>query len=105
VYDLGAGDARIVTIAGKEFDARAIGIELGDDLIQKARLMSYIDHLELLRLWAIVLDDSFRSDSNDCYSCILLSLAEEGEINWLEFDVLRDKLKQISTYKKQCSLS
>lgn len=36
VYDLGAGDGRIVALAAKEFDATAVGIEIDDELCAKA---------------------------------------------------------------------
>jgi cyclopropane fatty-acyl-phospholipid synthase-like methyltransferase len=29
LYDLGAGDGRVLLIAAKEFDAQAVGIEIG----------------------------------------------------------------------------
>jgi len=35
-YDLGAGDGRTVTMAAQEFGARAVGIELREDLAKKA---------------------------------------------------------------------
>lgn len=36
VYDLGAGDGRIVIAAVKEFGAESIGVELREDLAKKA---------------------------------------------------------------------
>mgnify|MGYP000023412073 FL=1 len=36
LYDLGAGDGRIVIVAAKEFGARAVGVELRSDLAKKA---------------------------------------------------------------------
>lgn len=35
-YDLGAGDGRAVIMAAKDFGARAVGIELREDLVKKA---------------------------------------------------------------------
>lgn len=35
-YDLGAGDGRAVIMAAKDFGARAVGIELRQDLVKKA---------------------------------------------------------------------
>ena len=35
-YDLGAGDGRTVIMAAQEFGARAVGIELREDLAKKA---------------------------------------------------------------------
>lgn len=34
-YDLGAGDGRAVMMAAKDFGARAVGIELREDLVKK----------------------------------------------------------------------
>ena len=36
LYDLGAGDGRAVIMAAQEFGARAVGIELREDLAKKA---------------------------------------------------------------------
>ncbi len=35
VYDLGCGDGRILIIAAKEFGAKAVGIEIRKDLVEK----------------------------------------------------------------------
>jgi len=37
-FDLGAGDGRTVIMAAKDFGAKATGIELREDLIEKARI-------------------------------------------------------------------
>jgi predicted RNA methylase len=37
VYDLGAGDGRIVITAAQEFGARAVGVEILPDVCEKAR--------------------------------------------------------------------
>ncbi|MCW4047474.1 MAG: class I SAM-dependent methyltransferase [Candidatus Bathyarchaeota archaeon] len=36
LFDLGAGDGRTVTMAAKNFGARAVGVELREDLAKKA---------------------------------------------------------------------
>jgi predicted RNA methylase len=36
LFDLGAGDGRTVTMAAKSFSARAVGVELREDLAKKA---------------------------------------------------------------------
>ena len=36
LFDLGAGDGRTVTMAAKSFTARAVGVELREDLAKKA---------------------------------------------------------------------
>jgi cyclopropane fatty-acyl-phospholipid synthase-like methyltransferase len=37
LYDLGAGDGRIVILAAQEVGARAVGVELREDLVERAR--------------------------------------------------------------------
>jgi cyclopropane fatty-acyl-phospholipid synthase-like methyltransferase len=37
MYDLGCGDGRLIILAGKEIGAKARGIELREDLIERAR--------------------------------------------------------------------
>ena len=37
LYDLGCGDGRLIILTGKETGARATGIELREDLIERAR--------------------------------------------------------------------
>jgi len=37
LYDLGCGDGRLIILAAKELGARATGIELREDLIERAR--------------------------------------------------------------------
>ncbi|MCK5627916.1 class I SAM-dependent methyltransferase [Candidatus Bathyarchaeota archaeon] len=38
-FDLGAGDGRTVILAARDFGARAVGVELRDDLAKKAMTM------------------------------------------------------------------
>lgn len=37
VYDLGCGDGRIIILAAIEFGAKAIGVEIRKDLVEKCR--------------------------------------------------------------------
>jgi len=37
LYDLGCGDGRLIILAAKEIGARATGVELREDLIERAR--------------------------------------------------------------------
>jgi predicted RNA methylase len=46
VFDLGAGDGRTVIMAAKDFSARAVGVELRDDLVKKALSTVYEQNLQ-----------------------------------------------------------
>jgi predicted RNA methylase len=46
VFDLGAGDGRTVIMAVKDFSARAVGVELRDDLVKKALSTVYEQNLQ-----------------------------------------------------------
>jgi ubiquinone/menaquinone biosynthesis C-methylase UbiE len=37
LYDLGCGDGRLIILAGKDIGARATGVELREDLVERAR--------------------------------------------------------------------
>jgi protein-L-isoaspartate O-methyltransferase len=56
-YDLGAGDGRTVVMAAQEFGARAVGIELREDLAKKA--LATIHELGIQDRVTIVQDDMF----------------------------------------------
>jgi tRNA A58 N-methylase Trm61 len=45
-FDLGAGDGRAVIMAAKEFGARAVGVELREDLVKKALSAVYEQGLQ-----------------------------------------------------------
>ncbi|MGH8248803.1 MAG: SAM-dependent methyltransferase [Gammaproteobacteria bacterium] len=45
VYDLGAGDGRIVLLAAHDFDATAVGVEIDEELCAKAK-----DRIKVLKL-------------------------------------------------------
>ena len=53
LYDLGAGDGRTLIIAAQEFGARAVGIELREDLvkqaIQKVRELGLQDRVKIIQ--------------------------------------------------------
>ena len=59
-FDLGAGDGRPVVIATQEFGARAVGIELRQDLAKQA--LQRISELGLQDRATIVNDDVFKVD-------------------------------------------
>lgn len=45
-FDLGAGDGRTVIMAAKDFGARAVGVELREDLVKKALSSVYDNGLQ-----------------------------------------------------------
>ncbi len=57
-YDLGAGDGRTVIMAAQEFGARAVGVELREDLAKKA--LSIIYELGIQDRVTIVQEDIFK---------------------------------------------
>ena len=57
LFDLGAGDGRTVTMAAKSFSARAVGVELREDLAKKA--LSAIHENGLANRVTIVNGDMF----------------------------------------------
>jgi tRNA A58 N-methylase Trm61 len=59
-FDLGAGDGRTVIMAAKEFGARAVGVELREDLVKRA-LNSVYEHGLQDRV-TIVNGDMFKVD-------------------------------------------
>jgi len=59
-FDLGSGDGRTVITAAKEFGARAVGVELREDLAKKA--LSTIYELSLQDRITIVNGDMFNVD-------------------------------------------
>jgi len=59
-YDLGSGDGRAVIMAAKDFGAKAVGIELREDLAKRA--LSNIYELGLDRKVQILQDDIFKVD-------------------------------------------
>jgi len=59
-FDLGAGDGRAVIMAAKDFSARAVGVELREDLVKKA-LSSVYEH-SLQNRVTIVNSDMFKID-------------------------------------------
>jgi len=59
-FDLGAGDGRTVLMAAKELGARAVGVELREDLAKKA--LSTVYELSLQDRITIVNGDIFKTD-------------------------------------------
>ncbi|MFQ5999395.1 MAG: SAM-dependent methyltransferase [Candidatus Bathyarchaeia archaeon] len=59
-YDLGSGDGRAVIMAAKDFGAKAVGVELREDLTKRA--LSTIYELGLERRVQILQSDIFKVD-------------------------------------------
>ena len=60
VYDLGCGDGRVVIMAAREFGARAVGVEMREDLVKQA--LGKITELRLDGQVKIVHNDMFKID-------------------------------------------
>ncbi len=60
LFDLGAGDGRTLIMAAKTFGARAVGVELRDDLAKKA--LSAINENGLADRITVVNGDMFKVD-------------------------------------------
>ena len=77
LFDLGAGDGRTVIMAAKTFGARAVGVELREDLAKKA--MSTIHDNGLADRVTIVNGDLFSVDlmSADVFFLYLTKSANE----------------------------
>ena len=60
LFDLGAGDCRLVILTAQETEASAVGVEMRDDLIERAR--SEIKKLSLESRVRMIHDDFFNVD-------------------------------------------
>ncbi len=60
VYDLGCGDGRVVIMAAQKFEARAVGVEMREDLVKQA--LGKISELGLDGKAKIVHSDMFKVD-------------------------------------------
>lgn len=60
VYDLGAGDGRVVIMAAQEFGAKAVGVELREDLARQA--LNRVFELGLVGRVKILQSDLFKVD-------------------------------------------
>ncbi len=60
VYDLGSGDGRVVIMAAQEFGARAVGVEMREDLVKQA--LGKVSELRLDGRVKIVHSDMFKID-------------------------------------------
>lgn len=60
VYDLGSGDGRVVIMAAREFGARAVGVEMREDLVKQA--LTKVSELRLNGKVKVVHSDMFKID-------------------------------------------
>jgi len=60
IYDLGSGDGRVLIMAAQEFGAKAVGVELREDLVKRAR--EKIFELNLQDRVKIIQGDLFKVD-------------------------------------------
>jgi predicted RNA methylase len=88
-FDLGAGDGRTVVMAAKDFGARAVGVELREDLVKKALGTVYEQSLQ--DRITIVNGDMFNVDltSADVIFLYLTTSANEKIKGKLEAELKR----------------
>jgi len=60
IFDLGCGDGRVVIMAAQEFGARAVGVEMREDLVKQA--LTKVSELGLEGRVKIVQGDMFKVD-------------------------------------------
>jgi len=89
-FDLGAGDGRTVIMAAKDFSARAVGVELREDLVKKA--LSTVYEQGLQDRITIVNGDMFNVDltSADVIFLYLTTSANEKIKRKLETELKKD---------------
>ncbi len=78
VYDLGAGDGRIVIIAAREFNVKkAVGIEIRPDLVREAR--KKVQELNLGGRVEIIQDNMFEANISEATIVTLFLLTSVNE--------------------------
>jgi tRNA A58 N-methylase Trm61 len=85
LFDLGAGDGRLVILTAQETEASAVGVEMRDDLIERAR--SEIKKLSLENRVRMIHDDFFNVDLGEA-DAVTLYLTTSGN------ERLRPKLER-----------
>ena len=75
LFDLGAGDGRLVITAAQETSASAVGVEMRDDLVERAR--SEIKRLNLEDKAKMIHGDFFNVDLKDA-DAVTLYLTTSG---------------------------
>jgi len=77
VYDLGCGDGRILIIAAMEFGARAVGVEIRKDLVEKC--IKKVKELGLEEKITIIHGNFFNIDISDADVVTLYLLTSVNE--------------------------
>ena len=77
LFDLGAGDGRLVIMAAQETEASSVGVEMRDDLVERAR--SEIKKLNLEGRVSMIHDDFFNVDLREADVVTLYLTASENE--------------------------
>jgi tRNA A58 N-methylase Trm61 len=85
LFDLGAGDGRLVIMAAQDTGASAVGVEMRDDLIERAR--TEIKKLSLEGKVTMIHDDFFNVDLSEA-DVVTLYLTTSGN------ERLRPKLER-----------
>ena len=85
LFDLGAGDGRLVMMVAQETEASSVGVEMRDDLIERAR--SEIKRLNLEGRVTMIHDDFFNVDLSEA-DVVTLYLTTSGN------ERLRPKLER-----------
>jgi tRNA A58 N-methylase Trm61 len=85
LFDLGAGDGRLVIMAAQDTGASAVGVEMRDDLIERAR--TEIKKLNLEDKVTMIHDDFFNVDVSEA-DVVTLYLTTSGN------ERLRPKLER-----------
>jgi len=85
LFDLGAGDGRLVMTVAQETEALSVGVEMRDDLIERAR--SEIKRLNLEGRVTMIHDDFFNVDLSEA-DVVTLYLTTSGN------ERLRPKLER-----------
>ncbi len=78
VFDLGSGDGRVLITAVKKFKARAVGVEISDELVQKAR--EWIEREGLSDRCQVIQGDLMEVDLSPADVVVLYLLTSTNEM-------------------------
>jgi predicted RNA methylase len=85
VYDLGCGDGRVLITAAQKFNARAVGIEISDKLVQRTN--ERIAQLGLQQRISVVQGDLLQADLTNADVVVIFLMTDSNEL-------LRPKLEK-----------